>query len=136
MTLCADRVHELVDTFYFTYLRDGVWVVGSVAIMFTANWQSAVIYVAGIATVTITGRLTLPAIMAWRAKETDIRAEKNGVIIDSITGFTAVKSFRMDWREIATVRQKQDETTAINQKSFIAMIWFWYSIGVLVRVAI
>lgn len=133
VTMCADRVRMVGDRIYFGYLGFLVQITGAVAVMLTANWQSAVIYAVGVAAMVVVGQKMVGRVIVTRAQEQDVRAVKNGAIIDSITGFTAVKSFGAQSREARAVDDRIDDAVKATQQAFMAGMYFWHAMGLMVR---
>lgn len=136
VTMCADRVRMVGERIYFGYLGYVVQIVGAVAVMVTANWQSAVIYVAGITLLVLVGRKLVHRVIEARAVEQDVRAAKSGVVIDAVTGFTAVKSFHTEWRETRMVKERLGDVVAAAQDALLKGMQFWHTLGALVRMVI
>lgn len=123
------------------FISNSIWgltgdVVGTVTIFFilsTLNWQTSVVFVAGIIGMFAVGRYTLAYAMKYEAKATDINSNKNGILIDALANYVSVKTFRAERQEVATIAREQLKNYQGGRKAFLASMLFWTSMTLFVR---
>lgn len=125
--------HTLFDQVSFNYSSSFINILAVFIILASINWQTGVVFAAGIACMILVGRYTLRRSMRYQKVETDIGATKNGHIIDAIANFTSVKAFRTERHEIAAIHAQQQKTVAASRQAVLWIIIFWGSMSVFVR---
>ena len=125
--------HTLFDQVSFNYSSSFINILAVFIILASINWQTGVVFAAGIACMVLVGRYTLRRSMRYQKVETDIGATKNGHIIDAIANFTSVKAFRTERHEIAAIHAQQQKTVGASRQAVLWIIIFWGSMSVFVR---
>ena len=125
--------HTLFDQVSFNYSSSFINILAVFIILASINWQTGVVFAAGIACMILVGRYTLRRSMRYQKVETDIGATKNGHIIDAIANFTSVKAFRTERHEIAAIHAQQQKTVGASRQAVLWIIIFWGSMSVFVR---
>lgn len=125
--------HTLFDQVSFNYSSSFINILAVFIILASINWQTGVVFAAGIACMVLVGRYTLRRSMRYQKVETDIGATKNGHIIDAIANFTSVKAFRTERHEIAAIHAQQQKTVSASRQAVLWIIIFWGSMSVFVR---
>lgn len=124
---------QLLSEGFFSYSGQIVGLVAVIAILSSINWQTGLLFMAGLLGMLITGRVTLKKSMASEKKETDVNSSKSGILIDAISNFASVKSFRKEDKETSTIENEQSKTLEAANNSFFWGIVFWASMSVFVR---
>lgn len=128
----ADKLRSLTERLFWGYIPELVVLVGLVGVLASLNWQSALIFVAGVCLLLI----SIPALkrsIAAEAAHTDSRSTKTAALIDSITNFVSVKSFGTTDREILDVDAKQQDVIKAHKKAFFWSVMFWFTASFVVR---
>ncbi len=127
------ELHTLFDQASFNYSSSFVNIVAILIVLSTVNWQTGVVFAAGIAGMFLVGHHLLHNSMKYQKIETDIAATKNGRIIDAISNFMSVKAFRTEATELAAMRLQQQKTVDASQRAVLWIIIFWAGMSVFVR---
>lgn len=110
-----------------------IYLAALVGVMFSVNWQSGVIFAGSLVLMYLIGRIMIRYDMKYQRIATDRASTKNGYLIDAISNFAAVKSFRSEAHEAAAIGKQQSITLAASQRSYLWAIAFWASMSVVIR---
>ena len=133
ITQLSGDLRELLSNALFEFGGQIVGIVTTFFILGSLNWQTGAIFLTGLIGMYAVGRYTLRYNMKYEAKATNVGADKNGILYDSIANYATVKTFRTESAEAATIATQQDKTIAANNKAFFTGIVFWASMSLFVR---
>lgn len=129
----GDEFRKFVEETNYTYTGNLVGLIGVVVILWSINIQTAIIFIIGLIGMLIVGKLTISKNAFYEKKFMDVKSNKNGKIIDSVSNFASVKSFHKELREVSNIKQEQYKTIKAAKKSYIWSIVFWASMSFFVR---
>ena len=133
ITQLSGDLRELLSNALFEFGGQIVGIVTTFFILGSLNWQTGAIFLTGLIGMYAVGRYTLRYNMKYEAKATNVGADKNGILYDSIANYATVKTFRTESAEAATIATQQDKKIAANNKAFFTGIVFWASMSLFVR---
>ncbi len=133
ITSISQEMRLLVDNIFYEYTSQFVGMIVIAFILASINWQTAVIFFAGIFGMVLVGRLTIRNNGKYEKISADVQSTKNGKLIDAIANFVNVKSFQKEAAEFEAIKLQQKITIKAANKSYISAIIFWGSMSVFVR---
>lgn len=133
ITQLSGDLRELLSNALFEFGGQIVGIVTTFFILGSLNWQTGAIFLTGLIGMYAVGRYTLRYNMKYEAKATNVGADKNGILYDSIANYATVKTFRTESAEAATIATEQSKTIEANNKAFFTGIVFWASMSLFVR---
>ena len=136
VTTISQELHDFSQNVFWEYAAQLVSLISLVIILIFVNWQTGVVFVAGLLTMFSIGRLTIRNSTKYEKRLTDIQSTKNGKIIDAIANFVNIKSFQKEATETRNLSAEQEITIQAARRSFIWNVVFWGSLGMIVRALI
>ncbi len=133
ITQLSHDLRELLSNALFEFSGQVISIATTFFILGSLNWQTGTVFLIGLLLMIVVGRYTLRYNMKYEAKATDVGADKNGSLYDSITNYATVKTFHSEIPEATTIAAQQNKTIDANNKAFFTGISFWASMSVFVR---
>ena len=124
---------DLLDVIFWEYISFVVGSVGIVAILFSLNIYTGVVFVVGCVLMTVAGKYAIPNSLKAEGTYADINSTKNGKIIDIIGNFVNVKSFGKEHAEYSMLKREQLSVLESRKKLYLWTIWFWAVMSFFVR---
>lgn len=124
---------EFVEAIFYTYADLVVKLPALIAIMFTVNWLTGLIFTVSITAMLITGTILVKRMRIAEKKFTDIKSGLDGYIIDVISNFVSVKAFRKEEVEHEYIADKRKEVISAANTSFLWASIFWQTLSIFVR---
>jgi ABC-type multidrug transport system fused ATPase/permease subunit len=129
----SQECREFLQGLLYSYVGSAVNLVAVAIILTTINWQTGLVFLLGVVSMTIVGRHTIRNSTHYEKHLADAQSTKNGRIIDAIANFVNVKSFQKEAVEIQAIEQEQQTTIAAARTSLFWGIIFWGSMSLFVR---
>lgn len=129
----GEEYKTVMNSIFWDYIGQLVSLVGVTIVLTALNWETGLIFMAGLILLLVIGRYTVKNSIKYERRSADVQSTKRGIIIDSVGNFVNVKSFHKESAEINIIRDEQEKTIKIAQRSFWYNLIFWASMGSVVR---
>ncbi|HEX4774205.1 MAG TPA: ABC transporter ATP-binding protein [Candidatus Saccharimonadales bacterium] len=136
ITTLSQEFREQLEKFFWDYASHVVSLITVCVLLIVLNWQTGLVFVGSILLMLIIGTHTVSNSIKYEKVLTDVQSTKNGKIIDAIANFVNVKSFKKEDEEIKRIKVEQDKTIHTAKRSFLWSMFFWGSMGLIVRMVI
>ncbi len=133
VTTISQEQRTFFDDLCFNYTSQAVSMVAVFGILLSVNWQTGILFAAGMFGMLIVGRYSLRNSIRTEKQFADIQSTKNAKIIDAIANFVNIKSFRKEATEIAAVAVEQTKTIQAFRRSQLWTVFFWTTMSIFVR---
>lgn len=131
-TLGVEARDFLLEVF-FNYIAEFITLFAVVAILFSVNAWTGLLFIVSITIMIIAGRFTIGYSNRAEKRFTDTQSTKNSKIIDIFGNFVNVKSFHTEWRELQTVRREQAKTLDDSRRAYLWGVLFWGLMSLFIR---
>lgn len=132
----SQEFREQMEHFFWEYAGHVVSIVTVCILLIALNWQTGLLFTGCIIAMYLIGSKTVRNSIRSEKVWTDIQSTKNAKIIDAVANFVNVKSFQKESVEIATIKNEQTKTIWAAKSSFLWSMFFWGSMGFIVRMII
>lgn len=133
VTTISLEFRDQLEKVFWDYTGHAVSLVAVSIILTALNWKTGVVFMLGLALLVIVGRKTVRNSIKYEKNLTDVQSTKNGKIIDAIGNFVNIKSFQKEDLETKSISEEQDKTIDAARRSFLWNMFFWGSMGFIVR---
>jgi ATP-binding cassette subfamily B protein len=129
----SQEMREFFLDVTYNYTSQIISLVATGIILTAVNWQTGLIFVVGMASMFVLGRLTIRNSVKYEKVATDRQSTKNGKLVDSIANFVNVKSFRKETAEWQAIDREQQMVIKGHTRSFFWSVVFWGSMSAIIR---
>lgn len=129
----SQEMREFFTDVCYNYTSQAVNLVATLIILSAVNWQTGLIFLTGIVIMFVVGRKTAAINARYERRATDVQSTKNAHIVDAITNFVNVKSFRTELKEWRQLAAEQEGVIASSRRAILTGIFFWGCMGSIVR---
>ena|GEM_PF-472137 len=129
----GQEYREFLDNACFNYIELAVRLPSIVLIMFAVNVPSGLLFTGAIVLLFLIAGRTARRSAREEKKSTDVTAEMESYVLDIVSNFVSVKSFRRERAEHALVVERRKEVVAASNRSMFWTIVFWASMSLVVR---
>ncbi|WP_241841919.1 ABC transporter ATP-binding protein [Pseudofrankia sp. BMG5.36] len=129
----GQEFREFLDNVCFNYVDLLVKLPSLVLIMFTVNLPTGLLFTGSIAVLFVVGRKTAARSAREEKNWTDVNADMESYILDVVSNFVSVKSFRREEAEHALVVERRRDVVRQANRSMLWAIVFWGSMSLVVR---
>ena len=133
ITTISQEQRGLFEDMCYNYINEPISLVTILIVMTGINWQTGVIFAAGILGMLLVGRHTVRNGSKFEKRLTDVQSTKNAKIIDAIANFMNVKSFHKEAIELKTIQAEQEKAVEAAKTSHYWNQIFWWSMSIFVR---
>jgi ABC-type multidrug transport system fused ATPase/permease subunit len=132
----SNEFREQLEHFFWDYASHVVSLVTVCILLLALNWQTGLVFIGCVLLMWFIGRKTVGNSTKYEKFSTDVQSTKNAKIIDAIANFVNVKSFQKESDELNRIKGEQDKTVNAAKRSFVWSMFFWGSMGLIVRMVI
>ncbi|OHV35231.1 MULTISPECIES: ABC transporter ATP-binding protein [Pseudofrankia] len=129
----GQEFRDFLDNACFNYIDLLVKLPSLVLIMFTVNLPTGLLFTGSIALLFVVGRKTAARSAREEKRWTDVNADMESYILDIVSNFVSVKSFRREEAEHALVVERRRDVVTQSNRSMLWAIVFWGSMSLVVR---
>jgi ATP-binding cassette subfamily B protein len=129
----GQEFRDFLDNICFNYVDMFVKLPSLVLIMFAVNLQTGLLFTGGILVMLVAGRRMAAKSAREEKLWTDVNADMESYILDVVSNFVSVKSFRRESVEHALVVERRRAVATQSNKSMFWAIMFWGSMSLVVR---
>jgi ABC-type multidrug transport system fused ATPase/permease subunit len=129
----SQEMREFFTQITYNYTSQLVSLVVAGIILAAVNWQTGAIFVIGILSMLVVGRVTVRNSAKYEKIATDTQSNKNGKLVDAVANFVNVKSFRKEAEEWQAIAAQQQKVITDVTRSYFWSVVFWGSLSIIVR---
>lgn len=134
--MLGDEMRGFITNLLYNYTSEVVRLVTISAVLFSVNRPTGLIFVGGLMLMFLVGKKTVQNSVRYEKKSADAYSTKTGKLVDSIANFVNIKSFQKENQEASAIEAVIDKTRVASRKSSLWNMFFWGSMGVVVRAII
>lgn len=127
------EIRNFTEAVFYNYTAYVVNVITLFFIVLKVNWQTGLIFILGSLFMLLVGKHTVRNSIKYEKQFTDVSSNKNAKVIDVITNFMSVKSFRKENLEYENISKSETATIMASRNSFKWSVFFWASMSTVVR---
>lgn len=136
ITTVGREAKDFTQNFFYNYTTETVRLVSVTVIISSVNWQTGIVFCGGLILMFVVGRYSVQNSLKYEKQWTDVESTKNGKIIDTVANFVNVKSFQKETAETDAIHKEQDKNITASNRAFIWSVFFWATMGAIVRILI
>jgi len=134
--MLGEEMRNFVSNIMYNYTNELVKLVTISVVLLSVNLITGAIFILGLVLMFLTGKYTVRKSIKYEKLSADIQSTKTGHLVDSVANFVNVKSFRKEWQEISSIERQLRHTSLAAKKSSLWNMFFWGSMGLIVRTMI
>ncbi len=133
ITSLGKEMDQLLDRMMYNYSSGIVKLISITAILFSVNNITGGLFIASLALMAVVGRKSIKNSIKYESKFTDTESTKNGKIIDIMSNYVNVKSFKKEQLERQKLAEEQEGVIKAANRSFVWAVFFWTTMSTIVR---